>query len=103
MVNFTAALDSVLNQNLESATVFKGTSRTVQNELLDSMFTTLQCTIQKEIEQADFVAVIVDDTTDVSTHLQNFVGILCLERLLRGSGLSVTYHKVLRTGALYSI
>ena len=48
-VNFTAALDSVLNQHLESATVFKGTSRTVQNELLDSMFTTLQCTIEKEI------------------------------------------------------
>ena len=73
LVNFTAALDSVLNQHLESATVFKGTSRTVQNELLDSMFTTLQCTIQKEIEQADFVAVVADDTTDVSNHLQNVV------------------------------
>ena len=72
-VNFTAALYSVLNQHLESATVFKGTSRTVQNELLDSMFTTLQCTIQKEIEQTDFVAVIADDTTDVSNHLQNVV------------------------------
>ena len=72
-VNFTAALDSVLNQHLESSTVFKGTSRTVQNELLDSMFTALQCTIQKEIEQADFVAVIADDKTDVSNHLQNVV------------------------------
>ena len=38
LVNFTAALDSVLNQHLVSATVFKGTSRTVQNELIDSMF-----------------------------------------------------------------
>ena len=37
-VNFTAALHSVLNQHLESATVFKGTSKTVQNELLDIMF-----------------------------------------------------------------
>ena len=72
-VNFTAALDSVLNQHLESGTIFKGTSRTVQNELLDNMFTTLQCTIQKEIEQADFVAVVADDTTDVSNHLQNVV------------------------------
>ena len=69
LVNFTAAPYSVLNQHLESATVFKATSRTVQNELLDIMFTTLQCTNQKEIEQADFVAVIVDDTTDVSNHL----------------------------------
>ena len=73
LVNFTAALDSVLNQHLESATVFMGTSRTVQNELLDRMFKTLQCTIQKEIEQADFVAVVADDTTDVSNHLQNVV------------------------------
>ena len=72
-VNFTAALDSVSNQHLESATVFKGTSRTVQNELIDSMFTTLECTIQQEIEQADFVAVIADGTTDVSNHLRNVV------------------------------
>ena len=50
LVNFTVALDSVLNQHLESATVFKGTSRTFQNELLDIMLKTLQCTIQKEIE-----------------------------------------------------
>ena len=62
-----------LNQHLESATVFKSTSRTVQNELLDIMLKTLQCTNQKEIEQADFVAVIADDTTDVSNHLQNVV------------------------------
>ena len=72
-VNFTAALDSVLTHHLESATVFKCTSRTVQNELLDSMFTTLQCTIQKETEQADFVAVVADDTTEVSNHLQNVI------------------------------
>ena len=37
------------------------------------MFKTLQCTIQKEIEQADFVAVVADDTTDVLNHLQNVV------------------------------
>ena len=37
------------------------------------MFKTLQCTIQKEIEQDNFVAVIVDDSTDVSYDLQNDV------------------------------
>ena len=73
LVNFAAALDSVLSQHLESATVFKGTSKTIQNELLDIMLKTLQCTIQKEVKQADFVAVIADDTTDVSNHLQNVV------------------------------
>ena len=54
LVTFTAALDSVLSKHLESAPVFKGTSKTVQNELLDIMFKTLQSIIQKEIEQADF-------------------------------------------------
>ena len=73
LVNFAAALDSVLSQHLESATVFKGTSKTIQNELLDIMLKTLQCTIQKEVKQADFVAVIADDTSDVSNHLQNVV------------------------------
>ena len=73
LVNFTAALDSVLSKHLESATVFKGTSKTVQNELLAIMFKTLQSIIQKETEQADFVEVITDDTTDVSNHLQNVV------------------------------
>ena len=53
--------------------MFKGTSKTVQNEVLDIMFKTLQNIIQKEIEQVDFVAVIADDTTDVSNHLQNVV------------------------------
>ena len=37
------------------------------------MAKTMQCTIQKEIEQADFLAVIADDTPDVSNHLRNVV------------------------------
>ncbi|KAJ8375276.1 hypothetical protein SKAU_G00058560 [Synaphobranchus kaupii] len=36
LVNFVASLDGVLREHLENATVFKGTSKTVQNELLDS-------------------------------------------------------------------
>ena len=73
LVTCTAALDSVLSQHLESATVFKSTSKTVQNELLNIVVKTLQCTIKKEVDQADFVVVIADDTTDVSNHLQNVV------------------------------
>ena len=37
LVNFTAALDSALSQHLQSATLVKGTSKTIQNELLDIM------------------------------------------------------------------
>ena len=71
LVNFTASLDSVLHKHLESATVFKGTSKTLQNELLDIMNEVAQSTIMDEIKKAKFLAIISDDTTDVSNHMQN--------------------------------
>ena len=37
LVDVVASLDSALKEHLESATVFKGTFKTVQNELLDCM------------------------------------------------------------------
>ena len=73
LVNFTASLDSVLSQHLESATVFKGTSKTIQNELLDIMLKITKADIQQEIKDTKFLAVISDDTTDVSNHIQNVV------------------------------
>ena len=73
LINFTAALDSALSQHLESATVFKGTSKTIQNELLDIMYETAKNEINKEINKAKFVAVISDD-------------ILLMEKLWRDFG-----------------
>ena len=73
LIDFTAALDSALSQLLESATVFKGTSKTIQNELLDIMYETAKNEIKKEINKAKFVAVISDDTTDASSYQQNVV------------------------------
>ena len=73
LVNCTAALDSAVSQHLESATVFTGTSKTIQNELLDIMYETAKTEIRKEISKAKFVAVISDDATDVSSYQQNVV------------------------------
>ena len=53
--------------------MFRGTSKAVQNELLDIMLNTLRCTIKKEVKQPHFVAVIADDATDASNHLQKVV------------------------------
>ena len=57
----------------------------------------MQCKIQNEIKEADFVGVIADDTTDASNHFQNVVvfSTLCLVKLLRGSDPSVTCYKVI--------
>ena len=67
-MNFTASLDSVLSQHLESATVFKGTSKTIQNIILKIT----KADIQLETKDAKFLAVI-SDSTDVSNHIQNVV------------------------------
>ena len=83
LVNFTAALDSVLSQHLETATIFRGTSKTIQNESLKIMYKIMQSKIQKEIKEADFVAVFADDTTDVSNHLQNVVVVTCSRVMLQ--------------------
>ncbi|KAJ3662308.1 hypothetical protein Zmor_006663 [Zophobas morio] len=37
LIDFTAELDAGLSDHLKEATVFKGTSKTVQNELLDAI------------------------------------------------------------------
>ena len=37
LVDLVVSLDGVLEEHLKTATVFKGTSKTVQNELLDCM------------------------------------------------------------------
>ena len=71
LLNFIAALGSVLSQCLEADTMFRGTSKTIQNELLDIMLKTMHCKIQNENKEADFVRVIADDATDVSNHFQN--------------------------------
>ncbi|GBN39791.1 hypothetical protein AVEN_217721-1 [Araneus ventricosus] len=61
-----AELDSSLKDHLTSATVFKGTSKEIENDLLDCMLTVCQNHIKNEISKASFVSVIADETTDVS-------------------------------------
>ena len=54
LVDFAAALDSVLSKHLETATVFKGTSKTIQNELLDIMLNICKDVIKQEIKRQMF-------------------------------------------------
>lgn len=70
LIDFSAQLDSVLKQHLEKASVFKGTSKTIQNEILQTMFSICQEEISKEIKEADYLSVIADETSDVSNIFQ---------------------------------
>ncbi|KAK7906731.1 hypothetical protein WMY93_015343 [Mugilogobius chulae] len=70
LVDFVSSLDAVLKEHLETATVFKGTSKTIQNELLDCMLSVTRDEIIKQIKDSDFVSIQADETTDISTQSQ---------------------------------
>jgi hypothetical protein len=62
-----------MNEHLKTASVFKGTSKTIQNEILDSMFAVCQTEIRNQINEADFLSVQCDEITDVASHCQMVV------------------------------
>ena len=70
LVDLMAELDNKLAHHLEKATVFKGTSKTVQNELLDCMYEVYRDKIKAEINDAKFVSVQADETTDSACKCQ---------------------------------
>lgn len=70
LVNFSAELDSSLKEHLSTATVFKGTSKEIQNELLDCMLFVCQENIMEEIKTAHYISLIADETSDISSVFQ---------------------------------
>jgi hypothetical protein len=70
LVDFVAQLDEVFDEHLKTASVFKGTSKTIQNELLGCMLGVVKERIVEEVKAAKFVAIQADETTDVSTQTQ---------------------------------
>ncbi|XP_039648866.1 zinc finger MYM-type protein 1-like [Perca fluviatilis] len=69
-VDFAASLDGALKEHLDRATVFKGTSKTIQNELLDCMLSVTREQIIKEVQTSDFLSIQADETTDIATQPQ---------------------------------
>lgn len=70
LINFSAELDLALREHLQQATVFKGTSKEIQNDLLDCMLSVCQTHIKKEIADSKFVSVMSDETSDISNIFQ---------------------------------
>lgn len=69
-VDLVASLDEAFEEHMKTATVFKGTSKTVQNTLLESMLAVIRGHITEEVKSAKFVAIRADKTTDMSTQTQ---------------------------------
>ena len=69
-IDFVAVLDGIIAEHLDNATVFKGTSKTIQNELLKCMYQVYLEQVATEIEYAKFIGVQADETTYVSCKCQ---------------------------------
>ncbi|KAJ8915410.1 hypothetical protein NQ315_008299 [Exocentrus adspersus] len=70
LINFSADLDNVFREHLQTATIFKGTSKDIQNELLQCMLDVCREKIVSEINQANYLAVMAYETSDVSSKFQ---------------------------------
>ncbi|KAJ4426387.1 hypothetical protein ANN_27201 [Periplaneta americana] len=66
----SAEFDSPLKEHLLTSTVFRGTSANIQNDLINSVTDVLRDEIYNEIQNTDFMAIILDETSDVSNKSQ---------------------------------
>uniref|UniRef100_H3A7F9 TTF-type domain-containing protein n=1 Tax=Latimeria chalumnae TaxID=7897 RepID=H3A7F9_LATCH len=67
LVDLVSSIDNEMEKHVKTATVLKGTSKTIQNELLD---VTRDFIIQ-QLRSTEYVTIQADDTIDVSTKHQS--------------------------------
>ena len=70
LLEYTREYEALLNSHLQSAIVFKGTSPTVQNELISACNDVLLDAITDEMKNARFAAIILDETSDIASKSQ---------------------------------
>ena len=75
LVDFVAKLDDVFDEHLKNATVFKGTSKTVQNELLECMLAVARERIVSTQTQLVLVLRYIDDNHAVQESFFEFISI----------------------------
>ena len=73
LIDFACELDSTLREHMSSNAAFKGTSKTIQNDILDSILCICQNYIKSEILKSDFMACMTDETTDIQDKSQMVV------------------------------
>uniref|UniRef100_A0A3Q2DQ75 DUF4371 domain-containing protein n=1 Tax=Cyprinodon variegatus TaxID=28743 RepID=A0A3Q2DQ75_CYPVA len=70
LLHVFAENDDRLARHLETSTVFSGLSNRIQNELIEAVGDVIRNDIKQDISAAPFVAVEVDETTDVTSKAQ---------------------------------
>ena len=72
-LDFTSLVNA-LKEHLENATVFKGTLKMVQNELLDCMLPVVREQIIIEAHKSDFLSIQANETMAISTQNRLVLG-----------------------------
>jgi hypothetical protein len=65
LINLCSDLDPSLQEHFQKSTVFKGTCKLIQNELLVCILNVTRNYILNEINNSEFLSIIVDETTDI--------------------------------------
>ena len=75
LIDFVSEIDQAMKQHLSGSSVFKGTSKTIQNDILDAIFQVCRDEIEIQIKNAEYIAIQADESTDCST-IQQLVFII---------------------------
>ena len=70
LVDLVCEIDSALKWHMESNVLFKGISKTTQNDTLSAILQVYKEEITKEIKSAEFFAIMTDETTDIAEKSQ---------------------------------
>ena len=70
LLRYASKLDKDLESHLEKSKAFLGVSATFQNEILECALKVYKKEVVSQVEQAHFIAVIADETTDISVQNQ---------------------------------
>ncbi|KAK0151974.1 Zinc finger MYM-type protein 1 [Merluccius polli] len=70
LVEVIAQYDRVLAEHMESSTVFTGMSKTIQNDLIAAIHSSIKTEIKKELNRTPFFSWQIDETTDINCHSQ---------------------------------
>lgn len=70
LINLIAEYDNLLAEHLSSSTIFSGMSSNIQNDIIQCVCNVLLGTIRKEIQAAPFIAILLDEASDVSNKSQ---------------------------------
>ena len=73
LLKWACKLDKDVHDHFHSSSVFKGHSKTIQNEIIDCALQIYREQIVAEVAEAPFVAVMADDTTDIADTVQTVI------------------------------